>query len=70
VRAGHHCTQPIMRRYGIAATTRASVYLYNTKETTSTASPQGSIKRQGCWPDEQRPRRFRAAVARPADLGH
>jgi cysteine desulfurase/selenocysteine lyase len=32
VRAGHHCTQPIMRRYGIAATTRASVYLYNTKD--------------------------------------
>ncbi len=30
VRAGHHCTQPIMRRYGLAATARASVYLYNT----------------------------------------
>ncbi len=30
VRAGHHCTQPVMRRYGVAATTRASVYLYNT----------------------------------------
>ncbi len=30
VRAGHHCTQPVMARYGVAATTRASVYLYNT----------------------------------------
>jgi cysteine desulfurase/selenocysteine lyase len=30
VRAGHHCTQPVMRRYGVAATSRASVYLYNT----------------------------------------
>lgn len=30
VRAGHHCAQPVMRRYGVAATTRASVYLYNT----------------------------------------
>jgi cysteine desulfurase/selenocysteine lyase len=30
VRAGHHCTQPVMARYGLAATTRASVYLYNT----------------------------------------
>jgi cysteine desulfurase / selenocysteine lyase len=32
VRAGHHCTQPVMTRYGLAATTRASVYLYNTVE--------------------------------------
>ena len=32
VRAGHHCTQPIMDHYGIAATTRASFYLYNVPE--------------------------------------
>ena len=30
VRAGHHCNQPLMRRLGTAATTRASFYLYNT----------------------------------------
>ena len=30
VRAGHHCAQPLMARYGVAATARASVYLYNT----------------------------------------
>jgi cysteine desulfurase/selenocysteine lyase len=30
VRAGHHCTQPLMRRLGVPATTRASCYLYNT----------------------------------------
>jgi cysteine desulfurase/selenocysteine lyase len=30
VRAGHHCTQPIMKRYDVTATNRASVYLYNT----------------------------------------
>lgn len=29
VRAGHHCTQPIMDHFGVTATTRASVYLYN-----------------------------------------
>lgn len=29
VRAGHHCTQPLMRRLGVAATARASFYLYN-----------------------------------------
>ncbi len=32
VRAGHHCAQPLMARYGLAATTRASFYLYNTRE--------------------------------------
>ena len=30
VRAGHHCTQPLMARLGVAATTRASFYLYST----------------------------------------
>ena len=30
VRAGHHCAQPLMRRLGVAATARASFYLYNT----------------------------------------
>jgi len=29
VRAGHHCTQPLMRRLGVAATARASFYIYN-----------------------------------------
>lgn len=32
VRASHHCTEPVMRHYGIAATTRASVFLYNTTD--------------------------------------
>ena len=32
VRAGHHCAQPIHDHYGISATTRASFYVYNTKE--------------------------------------
>jgi cysteine desulfurase/selenocysteine lyase len=30
VRAGHHCAQPLMRRLGVPATTRASCSLYNT----------------------------------------
>jgi cysteine desulfurase/selenocysteine lyase len=29
VRAGHHCAQPLMRRYDVAATARASFYIYN-----------------------------------------
>jgi cysteine desulfurase / selenocysteine lyase len=32
VRTGHHCTQPVMDRFGIPATSRASFGLYNTKE--------------------------------------
>jgi cysteine desulfurase/selenocysteine lyase len=32
VRAGHHCCQPLMRRLGVPATTRASCYLYNTTD--------------------------------------
>ena len=31
VRAGHHCAQPVMDFYGVAATARASLALYNTK---------------------------------------
>jgi cysteine desulfurase/selenocysteine lyase len=30
IRAGHHCAQLVMRRYGVPATARASFYVYNT----------------------------------------
>lgn len=32
VRTGHHCAQPLMQRFGISGTTRASFALYNTRE--------------------------------------
>ena len=32
VRTGHHCAQPVMARYGVPATVRASLALYNTTE--------------------------------------
>jgi cysteine desulfurase/selenocysteine lyase len=32
VRAGHHCAQILMRRLGVPATTRASFYVYNTRD--------------------------------------
>ncbi|MGH9297197.1 MAG: SufS family cysteine desulfurase, partial [Acidimicrobiales bacterium] len=32
VRAGHHCAKPLMRRLGVAATARASLYLYNDED--------------------------------------
>jgi len=31
-RVGHHCTQPLHRRFGVIATTRASAYLYTTTD--------------------------------------
>ena len=32
IRAGHHCTMPLMKKLGISGTTRVSFYFYNTKE--------------------------------------
>lgn len=32
VRAGHHCAQPLMKRLGVAATTRASFAIHNTRD--------------------------------------
>jgi cysteine desulfurase/selenocysteine lyase len=32
VRAGHHCAQPLMERFGVASTSRMSFALYNTRE--------------------------------------
>ena len=32
VRAGHHCAQPLMQKFGVIATVRASFYLYNKLE--------------------------------------
>ncbi len=32
IRAGHHCAQPVMERFGVPATARASLAFYNTRE--------------------------------------
>lgn len=32
IRAGHHCAQPVMQRFGVPATARASFAVYNTRE--------------------------------------
>jgi cysteine desulfurase/selenocysteine lyase len=32
VRAGHHCAQPVMKRFGLPATVRASLAFYNNRE--------------------------------------
>jgi cysteine desulfurase/selenocysteine lyase len=31
LRAGHHCTMPLMKRYGLSGTARASFGVYNTR---------------------------------------
>ena len=32
IRTGHHCTQPVMDRFGVPATARASIAMYNTHD--------------------------------------
>jgi cysteine desulfurase/selenocysteine lyase len=32
IRTGHHCAQPVMERFGVPATARASMAVYNTRE--------------------------------------
>ena len=45
VRAGHHCAQPVMQRFGLAATARASFAMYNTiEEVDALASAVAKVK--------------------------
>ncbi|HSN55880.1 MAG TPA: aminotransferase class V-fold PLP-dependent enzyme, partial [Candidatus Sulfomarinibacteraceae bacterium] len=45
VRAGHHCAQPVMKRFGISATVRASFGVYNTRhEIERLATALGKVK--------------------------
>ena len=32
LRGGHHCNQPLMRKFGVESTARASFYFYNTTD--------------------------------------
>jgi cysteine desulfurase/selenocysteine lyase len=32
IRTGHHCAQPVLQRFGVPATARASVAFYNTRD--------------------------------------
>jgi len=45
IRAGHHCAQPLMRRLNVAATARASFYLYN--EPADVTALTGSLLKAG-----------------------
>lgn len=48
IRAGHHCCKPLMRKLGVAATARASFYLYNTEEEAQ-ALAQALLKAKGVF---------------------
>jgi cysteine desulfurase/selenocysteine lyase len=45
IRAGHHCTQPLMRRLGVPATARASFYVYN--DVDDVAALVAAVRRAG-----------------------
>ncbi|MGO3885940.1 MAG: SufS family cysteine desulfurase [Mycetocola sp.] len=45
VRVGHHCAQPLHRRFGVTASTRASAYLYNTtSDIDAVVSAMGEVR--------------------------
>src|SRR5438128_2201629 len=48
IRTGHHCAQPVMQRFGVPATARASFALYNTKEEVDVLA-EGILKVQGVF---------------------
>jgi len=68
VRVGHHCAWPIVRRYGVPATTRATFYLYNgTDDVDALVAGIEHAKRffgVGGAPHENAPRADRAARLR------
>jgi len=48
IRAGHHCNQLVMRRYGVPATARASFYVYNTNDEVD-ALVEALVKAEGVF---------------------
>jgi cysteine desulfurase/selenocysteine lyase len=51
VRAGHHCAQPLMRRLAVAATARASFYVYS-DESDVEALVRGLLKARAMFSDD------------------
>ncbi len=54
VRAGHHCAQPILRRFGVETTVRPSLALYNTAEDVDALID--AVRRLRAWGDNTRGR--------------
>ena len=51
IRTGHHCSQPVMQRFDIPATARASLGLLQHDAKKSTRSQRASKKCARCLPD-------------------
>ena len=51
IRTGHHCAQPVMDRFGIPATARASLAMYNTREDIDALVAGASHARRRCSAD-------------------
>ena len=49
VRAGHHCAMPVMQRFGVPATTRASFAFYNTREEIDMLAGAIRERLEGVW---------------------
>lgn len=47
IRSGHHCAHPLMKHFGLTATCRLSLYLYNTREDIEALAE--SLKHVGRW---------------------
>jgi cysteine desulfurase/selenocysteine lyase len=67
VRAGHHCTQPLMDALGITGTTRASFYVYNTRDDVDRLVDglRTALRIFGAAPSDGRPNRVAPARSVP-----
>ena len=64
IRTGHHCAQPVMERFGVPATARASLAMYNTaKRSTRWAARWSESAR--CSPDGRSERPVSGGHPRP-----
>ena len=57
VRTGHHCAQPVMERFGVPATARASLALYNTREDDRRPGAGACTRSRRCSAADVRPAR-------------
>ena len=71
VRAGHHCAQPLMRRLGVPASTRASFAVHNTREDVDRLIDGLGTVQEDASPSHGRPlpREHPRALQAPASLG-
>lgn len=69
VRAGHHCAQPLVRRFGVESTVRASMAVYRARRrrTCGRASPHGGLTDRLMAPSRRDPCRSNMPVNQPCE---